>query len=104
MVDVNLGYLNLEVVGEEPDGFPHRAEAGTTRRLEERGGGRRAWGDRRSGGQTGSNNTTTSTVTETDRALPAAGSAPFYFFFNVERFLQVKTNLLIDKRHVNNNQ
>lgn len=40
VIDINLGNLDLEVVGEEPDGFPHRAKAGTPRRLEQRG---RSW-------------------------------------------------------------
>ncbi|TNN61345.1 hypothetical protein EYF80_028362 [Liparis tanakae] len=42
VIDIDLGNLHLEVVGKEPDGFPHRAEAGTPRRLEQRGrrGGR----------------------------------------------------------------
>lgn len=43
VIDINLGNLHLEVVGKEPDGFPHRAEAGTPRRLEQRGRCRRAW-------------------------------------------------------------
>lgn len=42
MIDINLGNLDLKVVGKEPDGFPHRAEAGTPRRLKQRGRGRRA--------------------------------------------------------------
>lgn len=44
MIDINLGNLHLEVVGKEPDGFPHRAKAGTPWRLKQRGRGRRAWG------------------------------------------------------------
>lgn len=47
VIDVNLGNLHLEVVGKEPDGFPHRAEAGTPWRLKQRGGSRRAWGEQR---------------------------------------------------------
>lgn len=47
MIDVNLGNLHLEVVGKEPDGFPHRAEAGTPRGLKQRGGSRRPWGEQR---------------------------------------------------------
>lgn len=48
VIDINLGNLHLEVVGKEPDGFPHRAEAGTPRRLEQRGRrGGRAWGDKK---------------------------------------------------------
>ena len=43
VIDINLGNLHLEVVGEEPDGFPHSAEAGTPRRLKQRGRGGRAW-------------------------------------------------------------
>lgn len=43
VIDINLGNLHLEVVGQETDGFPHRAEAGTPRRLEQSGRGRRAW-------------------------------------------------------------
>lgn len=43
VIDINLGNLHLEVVGKEPDGFPHRAEAGTPRRLKQRGRGGRAW-------------------------------------------------------------
>lgn len=43
VIDINLGNLHLEVVGKEPDGFPHRAKAGTPRRLKQRGWGRRAW-------------------------------------------------------------
>lgn len=42
VIDINLGNLDLKVVGKEPDGFPHRAEAGTPRRLKQRGRGRRA--------------------------------------------------------------
>lgn len=42
MVDINLGNLHLEVIGKEPDGFSHCAEAGTARRLKQRGRGRRA--------------------------------------------------------------
>lgn len=47
VIDINLGNLHLEVVGKEPDGFPHRAEAGTTWRLEERGWGRGPWKKRK---------------------------------------------------------
>lgn len=47
VIDINLGNLHLEVVGKEPDGFPHRAEAGTPRRLKQRGRGRRAWREQR---------------------------------------------------------
>lgn len=43
VIDINLGNLNLEVVGKEPDGFPHRAKAGTPWRLKQRRRGRRAW-------------------------------------------------------------
>lgn len=43
VIDINLGNLHLEVIGKEPDGFPHRAEAGTPRRLEQRGRCGRAW-------------------------------------------------------------
>lgn len=43
VIDINLGNLHLKVVGKEPDGFPHRAEAGTPRRLKQRGRGGRAW-------------------------------------------------------------
>lgn len=42
VIDINLGNLNLEVVGKEPDGFPHRAKAGTPWRLKQRRRGRRA--------------------------------------------------------------
>lgn len=42
MIDINLGNLHLEVIGKEPDGFPHCAEAGTPRRLKQRGRCRRA--------------------------------------------------------------
>ena len=48
VIDINLGNLHLEVVGKEPDGFPHRAEAGTPWRLKQRGGSRRAWGGEQS--------------------------------------------------------
>lgn len=51
VIDINLGNLHLEVVGKEPDGFPHRAEAGTTWRLEERGWGRGPW-KKENGGKT----------------------------------------------------
>lgn len=40
VIDINLGNLHLKVVGKEPDGFPHRAKAGTPWRLEQRG---RSW-------------------------------------------------------------
>lgn len=43
MIDINLGNLHLEVVGKEPDGFSHCAEAGTAWRLKQRGRCRRAW-------------------------------------------------------------
>lgn len=43
MIDINLGNLHLEVIGKEPDGFSHCAEAGTAWRLKQRGRGRRAW-------------------------------------------------------------
>lgn len=43
MIDINLGNLHLEVIGKEPDGFPHRAEAGTPWRLKQRGWCGRAW-------------------------------------------------------------
>ena len=46
VIDINLGNLHLEVVGKEPDGFPHRAEAGTPRRLKQRGRGGRACGEK----------------------------------------------------------
>lgn len=52
MIDINLGNLHLEVVGKEPDGFPHRAEAGTPRRLKQRGRGGRAWREQREKGFT----------------------------------------------------
>lgn len=42
VIDINLGNLHLEVVGKEPDGFPHRAKAGTPWRLKQRGRGGRA--------------------------------------------------------------
>lgn len=45
VVYVDLRDLHLEVVGKEPDGFPHRAEAGTPRRLEQRGRCGRACGE-----------------------------------------------------------
>lgn len=50
VIDINLGNLHLEVVGKESDGFPHRAEAGTPRRLEQRGRGGRAWRDKKEKG------------------------------------------------------
>lgn len=43
MIDINLGNLHLEMIGKEPDGFSHCAEAGTAWRLKQRGRGRRAW-------------------------------------------------------------
>lgn len=43
VIDINLGNLHLEVIGKEPDRFPHRAEAGTPWRLKQRGWGGRAW-------------------------------------------------------------
>lgn len=43
VIDIDLGNLHLEVVGQQADGFPHRAKAGTPWRLEQRGRGRRAW-------------------------------------------------------------
>lgn len=43
VIDINFGNLHLEVIGKEPDGFPHCAEAGTPRRLKQRGWGGRAW-------------------------------------------------------------
>ena len=42
VVDINLGNLHLEVVGQETDGLPHRAHARSAGRLEEGGGGRGA--------------------------------------------------------------
>lgn len=47
MIDINLGNLHLEVVGKEPDGFSHRAKAGTPWRLKQRGRGGRAWREKR---------------------------------------------------------
>lgn len=47
VIDINLRNLNLEVVGKEPDGFPHRAKAGTPWRLKQRRRGRRAWREQR---------------------------------------------------------
>lgn len=49
VIDINLGNLHLEVIGKEPDGFPHRAEAGTPRRLEQRGRCGRACRERERG-------------------------------------------------------
>ena len=46
VIDINLGNLHLEVVGQKANGFPHRAEARAPWRLEQRGRGRnlrRAW-------------------------------------------------------------
>lgn len=37
VIDIYLGNLHLEMVGKEPDGFPHRAKAGTPWRLKQRG-------------------------------------------------------------------
>lgn len=48
VIDINLGNLHLKVIGKEPDGFPHRAEAGTPRRLKQRGRCRRACGEEKS--------------------------------------------------------
>lgn len=49
VIHVDLRDLHLEVVGEEPDGFPHRAKARTPRRLEQSGRGGRAWGEEEEG-------------------------------------------------------
>ena len=46
VVDVDLGDLHLEVVGQQADGLPHGAQSGPTRGLEKGGGGRGAWGGR----------------------------------------------------------
>lgn len=52
MIDINLGNLHLEVVGKEPDGFSHCAEAGTAWRLKQRGRCRRAWREQSEATQT----------------------------------------------------
>lgn len=43
MVDVDLGDLHLEVIGQQANRLPHRAQAGPAWWLEERGRGRRAY-------------------------------------------------------------
>ncbi len=43
MVDVHLGDLHLEVIGQQANRLPHRTQAGPAWWLEEGGRGRRAW-------------------------------------------------------------
>lgn len=42
MINIDLGDLHLEVVGQEADGFPHSSQAGAARWLEQAGRG--PWG------------------------------------------------------------